>query len=87
MSLAHKHINQKKSYKKDIKEQITNKYFLKKKQALHESPTPEAQRAEGVFQIQSPVYGANFLNNRSITQVRVNERKTNLTRHLKPINN
>ena len=41
-------------------------------------PTPEAQCAEGVFQIQSPICGVNFSNNISITQVRVNERETEL---------
>ena len=39
------------------------------------SPTPEAYCAEGDFQIQSPSCGVKFLNNISITQVRVNERK------------
>ena len=50
------------------------------------SPAPEKKRAKGVFQIQSPICGVNFSNNISITQVRVNERKTNLTRPLKPLN-
>ena len=50
------------------------------------SPTPEAKCAKGVFQIQSPICGVNFSNNISITQVSVNERKTNLTRPLKPLN-
>ena len=50
------------------------------------SPTPEAQCAEGVFQIQSIICGVNFSNNISITQVRVNERKTNWTGPLKPLN-
>ena len=39
------------------------------------TPTPEAKSAKGVFQIQSPICGVNFLNNISITQVKVNERK------------
>ena len=50
-------------------------------------PNPEAywdwiwktSSAEDVFQIQSPICGANFSNNISIAQVRVNERKPNLT--------
>ena len=42
-------------------------------------PTQEKQCAEGVFQIQSPICGVNFSSNISITQVRANERKTNLT--------
>ena len=39
------------------------------------SPTPEDKCAKGVFQIQSAICGVKFLNNTSITQVRVNERK------------
>ena len=50
------------------------------------SPAPEAKFANVVFQIQSPICGVNFSNNITITQVRVNERKTNLTRPLKPPN-
>ena len=50
------------------------------------SPTPEAQCAEGVFQIQSPICGINISNNVSVTQVRVNERNTNLTQPLKSLN-
>ena len=50
------------------------------------SPIPEAKCAKGVFQIQSPICGVNFSNNISITQVSVNERKTNLTGSLKPLN-
>ena len=42
------------------------------------SLTPEAKCAEGVFQIQSPICSVNFSNNRSTTQVRFNERKTEL---------
>ena len=48
--------------------------------------TPEVQRAEGVFQSQSHICGVNFSNNISIIQVRVNERKTNLTKPLKVLN-
>ena len=48
------------------------------------SQTLKAQCAEGVFQIQSTICGVNFSNTISITQIRVNERKTNLTRPLKP---
>ena len=50
------------------------------------SPTPEAKSAKGVFQIPSPICGVNFSNNISITQVRVSEGKTNVTRPLKPLN-
>ena len=50
------------------------------------SPNPEAQCTEGVFQSQFPICGVNFSNNISITQARVNERKTDLARHLKPLN-
>ena len=50
------------------------------------SQTPEAYCAEGVFQIQSPICGANFSSNISTTQVRVNEKKTNLTQPLKSLN-
>ena len=39
MSLAHKYVNLK--YNQDIKEQVTTKIFLKKRQPLHEIPTPE----------------------------------------------
>ena len=42
------------------------------------SPTPEAQCAEGVFQIQSPICDVYFSNNISIPQVRVNKRETEL---------
>ena len=42
------------------------------------SPTPEASCTEGVFQTQSCICGVNFLNNISITQVKVNERETEL---------
>ena len=34
------------------------------------SPTPEAQCAEGFFQIQPPIYNVNFSNNISISQVK-----------------
>ena len=34
------------------------------------SPTPEAKCAEGVFQIQCPICGVNFLNNLSIRGLR-----------------
>ena len=36
------------------------------------SSTPEAQCAEDVFQIQSPICGVNFSNNVLIIQVRFN---------------
>ena len=42
------------------------------------STTPEAQYAEGVFQIQPPICGVYFPNNISILQVRVNKRETEL---------
>ena len=42
------------------------------------SPTPEAQCAEGVFQIQSTICGIYFPNNISIFQVRFNKRETEL---------
>ena len=42
------------------------------------SPTPEAQCAEDVFQIQSPICDVYFSNNISIPQVRVNKRETEL---------
>ena len=46
------------------------------------SPTPEAQCAKGVFQIQSPIQspicGVYFSNNISVPQVRVNKGKTEL---------
>ena len=50
------------------------------------SPAPEAKCAKSVFQIQSPICGVDFSNNMSITQVRVNERKNNLTLPLKLLN-
>ena len=88
MSLAHKYVNLKEPYNQDIKEQVTTKNFFKKKtfHSLHEISTPEAQCAEGVFQIQFPICGVNISNNISVTQIRVNERKTNLTPILKPLN-
>ena len=39
------------------------------------SPTPEAQCADGVFQIQSPIFDVYFLNNISILQVWVSKRE------------
>ena len=39
------------------------------------SQTQEAKYAKGVFQIESPIFGVNFSNNISITQVMVNDRK------------
>ena len=42
------------------------------------SPTLEAQCADGVFQIQSPICDVNFSNNISIPQIRVNKRETEL---------
>ena len=42
------------------------------------SPTSEAQCAEGVFQIQSPICDAYFSNDISIPQVRVNKRENEL---------
>ena len=77
MSLAHKYVNLKETYNQDIKEQVTTK-FLKKDRLYMKSPTTEAQCA-CIFKIQSPICGANFSNNISITQLRVNERRTNLT--------
>ena len=40
--------------------------------------TPDAQYAEGVFQIQSPVFSIYFPNNISIFHVRLNKRKAEL---------
>ena len=60
--------------------------FLKRRQALYEIPTPEAYWTEGFFQIQAPNCGDNFSNNVSMTKVRVNDRKTNMTRPLKLLN-
>ena len=39
------------------------------------SPTPEANCAKGVVQIQSRICDVNFSNNISITQVKFNEEK------------
>ena len=52
---------------------------------LHEIPNPRGKVRRRCFQSQSPSCGANFSNNISITQVRVNERKNNLTRSLKAL--
>ena len=86
MSLAHKDINLKEPYKQDIKEQVTTKTFLKQKTGLHEIPNTRGIVCRRCFKAQSPICGVNFSNNTSITKVRVNERKTNLTRPLKPLN-
>ena len=76
MSLARKYVNLKEPYNQDIKEQVTTIIFLKKKTDFTWNPQPpEAKCAEGVFQIQSPIYGVNFSNNISVIQARVNERK------------
>ena len=61
-------------------------FFTREDRLYMKSPTAEAKCAKCVFQIQSPIFVVNFSNNISITQVRVNERKTNLTRPLKPLN-
>ena len=42
------------------------------------SPTPEAQCAEGVFQMQSSICDVYFSNNISILQVRINKRETEI---------
>ena len=42
------------------------------------SPTPEAQCAEGVFQIQARICDFYYSNNISIPQVRINKRETEL---------
>ena len=42
------------------------------------SPTLEAQCAEGVFQIQTPICDVYFSNNISIPQVEVNKKETEL---------
>ena len=49
------------------------------------SPTSEAQCAGDVLQTQSPIFGVNGSINISMTKVRINESKTNLTRPLKPL--
>ena len=50
--------------------------FFKKEDKLYlKSPTQEAKCAKSVFQIQSPICGVKFSNNKSVTQVRVNEMK------------
>ena len=72
MSLARKYVNLKEPYN-EIKEQvITIIFFKRRRQNLHEV---KVKSAKGVFQIQSPICGVNFLNNISITQVRDNDRK------------
>ena len=38
MSLAHKYVNIKEPYNQDIKEQVINKSFKKRRQALNEIP-------------------------------------------------
>ena len=50
------------------------------------SPTPQAQCAEGVFQIQSHICDVYFPNNISIPQVKVNSGKLKLSQPLKPLN-
>ena len=42
------------------------------------SPTPIEQFAEGIFQIQFPICGVYFSNNKSIPLIRVNKRETEL---------
>ena len=42
------------------------------------SPTPEAQCVKDIFQIQSPICGIHFSNNKSILQIRINCKETEL---------
>ena len=60
-----------------MKEKVITSFLLKKEDRLYmKSPSPEAEYAEGVLQIQSPVCGVNFSNNILTTQVRINETET-----------
>ena len=52
--------------------------FRKEDRFSMKYPTQEAQCAEGIFQIQTPICGVNFSNNISIPQVRVKKRETEL---------
>ena len=49
ISLVHKYVNLKEPYNQGIKEQVTNKNFWKRRQALHEISNPKAYFAEGVL--------------------------------------
>ena len=60
MSLAGKYVHLKEPYNQDIKEQVTAIIFFKKDRFYMKSPTPETKCAEGVFQIQSPIWGVNL---------------------------
>ena len=60
MSLARKYVHLKEPYNQDIKEQVTTIIFFKTGRLYMKSPTPEAKCAEGVFQIESPIWGVNF---------------------------
>ena len=54
---------------------------------LYVKSQPQKHSVQKVFfKFITPICGVNFSNNISITKVRVNERKTNLTRTLKPLN-
>ena len=67
MSLGRKYVN--------LKEPYNHVILLKKDRVYMKSPTPQAECAKAVFQIQSPICSANLSNNISITQVKVNDRK------------
>ena len=56
--------------------QITTKDINKEDRLCMKSSPEETQCAKGVFQIQPPISGANFSNNISTPQVRVNMRET-----------
>ena len=60
MSLARKYVHLKEPYNQDIKEQVAAIIFFKKDRFYMKSPTPETKCAEGVFQIQSPIWGINL---------------------------
>ena len=81
MSMVHKYVNLKEPHKKDIKEQVTTNLFI----FLKKTGFQEKQGTDGVFQTQSSICGVHF-SNISINQFRFNERKTNLTRPLTPLN-
>ena len=87
MNLALKYVNLKELYNQDIKKQVTTKYFLKKKTCFTWNSQPQRHSVQKMFSVPYfSIRGVNFSNNISITQVRINERNTNLTRPLQPPN-
>ena len=87
MSMAHNYVNIKEPYNQDIKKLVTTKNFPKKKTGFTLNSQPQRHSVQNeLFKFNHIFCSVNFLNNISITQIKVNERKTDLIRPLKPLN-